>query len=152
MSASRTAWGVILCGYAFQGGTWTDAWPWLVAVPLFFAILPAITLSGIPDYAADRAVGKGTLAVKLGPRVAVRIAQAATVVAAATALALLPHLIGTGTLAATALLIVPYAMLQVVVLERYLARRVEPGRIDGLMAMALTYILWFVAIPLWGLV
>ncbi len=72
--------------------------------------------------------------------------------AAATALALLPHLIGTGTLAATALLIVPYAMLQVVVLERYLARRVEPGRIDGLMAMALTYILWFVAIPLWGLV
>ena len=28
----------------------------------------------------------------------------------------------------------------------------EPRRIDGLMATALTYILFFVAIPLWGLV
>jgi hypothetical protein len=34
--------------------------------PIFFAILPAITLSGIPDYSADRAVGKGTIAVRLG--------------------------------------------------------------------------------------
>ena len=144
--------GVILCGYAFQGGAWTDAWPWLAAVPLFLAILPAITLSGIPDYAADRAVGKGTLAVRFGPRIAVRIAQATTIGAAAMAVALLPHLIGGGALAATLLLIVPYAILQVVVLERYRARRCEPGRIDGLMAMALTYILGFVAIPLWGLV
>jgi hypothetical protein len=46
----------------------------------------------------------------------------------------------------------PYAIAQVVVLEHYLARRCEPRRIDGLMAMALTYILGFVAIPLWGLV
>jgi 4-hydroxybenzoate polyprenyltransferase len=121
-------------------------------VPLFFAILPAITLSGIPDHAADRAVGKGTLAVRLGPRAAVRIAQAATVVAAATALALLPRLIGGDIVASIVLLIVPYAILQVFVLERHLGRRCEPGRIDGLMAMALTYILWFVAIPLWGLV
>ena len=144
--------GVILCGYAFQGGAWTNAWPWLVAVPLFFAILPAITLSGIPDYSADYAVGKGTIAVRLGPRVAVRVAQAMTAVAAAMAVALLPRLIGIDTLAAIVLLIVPYAMAQVIVLERYLRRRCEPRRIDGLMAMALTYILWFVAIPLWDLI
>jgi 1,4-dihydroxy-2-naphthoate octaprenyltransferase len=144
--------GVILCGYAFQGGTLSDAWPWLVAVPLFFAILPAITLSGIPDYSADHAVGKGTIAVRLGPRVAIRVAQAMTALAAIAAVALLPRLIGIGTLAAIVLLIVPYAVAQVVVLERYLRRRCEPGRIDGLMAMALTYILWFVAIPLWGLI
>jgi 1,4-dihydroxy-2-naphthoate polyprenyltransferase len=144
--------GVILCGYAFQGGTWTNAWPWLVAIPLFFAILPAITLSGIPDYSADRAVGKGTIAVRLGPRAAVRVAQAATGVAALMAVALLPGLIGPDALAAVVLLIVPYAIAQVVVLERYLRRRCEPRRIDGLMAMALTFILWFVAIPLWGLI
>jgi putative NADPH-quinone reductase/1,4-dihydroxy-2-naphthoate octaprenyltransferase len=144
--------GVILCGYAFQGGAWTNAWPWLVAVPLFFAILPAITLSGIPDYSADRAVGKGTIAVRLGPRVAVRLAQATTVVAAVMAPALLPQLIGADTLTAVVLLILPYAIVQVVVLERYLRRRCEPRRIDGLMAMALTYIVWFVAIPLWGLI
>ncbi len=144
--------GVILCGYAFQGGTWTNAWPWLVAVPLFFAILPAITLSGIPDYSADRAVGKGTIAVRLGPRVAVRLAQATTAVAAVMAVALLPHLIGIDALPAIVVLIVPYAIAQVVVLERYLRRRCEPRRIDGLMAMALTYIVWFVAIPLWSLI
>jgi putative NADPH-quinone reductase/1,4-dihydroxy-2-naphthoate octaprenyltransferase len=144
--------GVILCGYAFQGGTWSNAWPWLVAVPLFFAILPAITLSGIPDYAADRAVGKGTIAVRLGPRMAVRLAQAMTVLAAVMAAALLPALIGADMLPAVALLIVPYAVLQVVVLERYLRQRCEPRRIDRLMAMSLTYILWFVALPLWGLI
>jgi 1,4-dihydroxy-2-naphthoate octaprenyltransferase len=144
--------GVILCGYAFQGGAWTNAWPWLVAVPLFFAILPAITLSGIPDYAADRAVGKGTIAVRLGPRLAVRIAQATTIAAAVLAVALLPSLIGSDVLPAVVLLIVPYAIAQVVVLERYLRQRREPRRIDGLMALSLTYILWFVAIPLWGLI
>jgi putative NADPH-quinone reductase/1,4-dihydroxy-2-naphthoate octaprenyltransferase len=143
--------GVILCGYAFQGGTWTNAWPWLIAVPLFFAILPAITLSGIPDYAADRAVGKGTIAVRLGPRMAVRLAQATTVSAAVLAIALLPRLIGSGMLPAIVLLIAPYAVLQVVVLERYLRQRCEPQRIDGLMALSLTYILWFVALPLWAL-
>ena len=50
------------------------------------------------------------------------------------------------------LVIVPYAILQVVVLERYLRQRSEPRRIDRLMAMSLTYILWFVALPLWGLI
>jgi putative NADPH-quinone reductase/1,4-dihydroxy-2-naphthoate octaprenyltransferase len=144
--------GVVLCGYAFQGGAWTNPWPWLVAVPLFFAILPAITLSGIPDHAADRAVGKGTIAVRLGPRAAVRVAQTATALAAVMALALLPRLIDGDVLPPIVLLIVPYATLQIVVLERYLRRRLEPRRIDGLMAMALTYILWFVAIPLWGLI
>ena len=144
--------GVILCGYAFQGGTWTNAWPWLVAVPLFFAILPAITLSGIPDYEADGAVGKGTIAVRLGPRAAVRLAQASTAIAAVMAALVLPQRVGIDTLAAIMLLIVPYAILQVVVLERYLRRRCEPRRIDGLMAMSLTYILWFVAIPLWALI
>src|SRR5262249_20601131 len=89
--------GVILCGYAFQGGAWTNAWPWLIAIPLFFAILPAITLSGIPDHAADRAVGKGTIAVRLGPRVAVRLAQATTGLAAAMAGALLHALIAPHT-------------------------------------------------------
>jgi putative NADPH-quinone reductase/1,4-dihydroxy-2-naphthoate octaprenyltransferase len=144
--------GVILCGYAFQGGTWTSAWPWLVAIPLFFAILPAITLSGIPDYSADAAVGKGTIAVRLGPRVATRVAQAMTAAAAITAVVLLPRLVGMDALGAILLVIVPYAILQVVVLERYLKHRSEPRRIDGLMAMSLTYVLWFVAIPLWGLI
>lgn len=144
--------GVILCGYTFQGGSWAAPFPWLVGIPLFFAILPAIILSGIPDYAADNAVGKGTLAVRLGPRPAIRIAQAATGAAALAAAILLPDLIGGKTLAARiAVVIVPYAIVQIVVLERYLRRRCEPRRIDGLMVMSLTYIVWFVILPLWEL-
>ena len=143
---------VILCGYAFQGGAWSDAWPWQIAIPIFFAILPSITLSGIPDHSADRAVGKGTIAVRFGPRRAVRFAQATTIAAAVAAVAMLPDLVGAETLPAILLLIVPYAGLQVVVLERYLRRRLEPRRIDGLMAMSLTYVVWFVAIPLCALV
>lgn len=143
--------GVVLCGYAFQGGPWASAWPWLVSVPLFFSILPAIILSGIPDYVADKTVGKQTIAVRFTPRVAVRIAQTATVAAVVTAVTLLPGLIERVAFRAMLVAIVPYAALQIAMLERYLGRRVEPGRIDGLMAISLTFIIWFVAIPLWDL-
>jgi hypothetical protein len=61
-------------------------------------------------------------------------------------------LIGGDMLTAIVLLIVPYGVAQIVVLERYLRQRYEPRRIDGLMAMSLTYIVWFVAIPLWALI
>lgn len=140
--------GVVLCGWVFQGGILTDPWPWLVALPLFLAILPAIVLSGIPDHDADRAVGKGTLAVRFGPAAAVVIAEAATLAAALAAILVLPALLGQGILVATLLLVVPYAMFQLVRLERYRRRALAPRRIDGLMAVALTYILWFVALPL----
>jgi hypothetical protein len=47
--------------------------------------------------------------------------------------------------------VVPHAALQALLLER-LARKAEPaGRIDALMALALLYIVWFVAVPLWRL-
>src|SRR5690606_25758850 len=42
--------GVILCGYMFQNGLPGDAFPWLLSLPLFLAIIPSILLAGFPDY------------------------------------------------------------------------------------------------------
>ena len=142
---------IILCGYMFQGGSWDTPFPWLVSLPLFLSVLPAIILSGIPDYAADRAVGKRTLAVALGPRPAIRVAQAATVLAALIAVLWQYKGVATPAFAAIGMLVVPYAILQTLLLERFLRSGRAPGRIDGLMALSLFYIVWFVALPLWQL-
>jgi len=58
--------GVILCGYIFQGGEWNNSFPWLISLPLLLAVMPSIILSGIPDFEADKQAGKRTLVVRLG--------------------------------------------------------------------------------------
>ncbi|HEX5796005.1 MAG TPA: NAD(P)H-dependent oxidoreductase, partial [Geminicoccaceae bacterium] len=80
--------GAILAGFVFQGGAWTAAEPWLLSLPLCLAVLPGITLSGVPDHDADRAVGKRTIVVRAGLRGAYAIAALCTVLAAVAALAL----------------------------------------------------------------
>ena len=142
---------LILCGYMFQGGSWNASFPWLVSPPLFLAVLPAIILSGIPDYDADLAAGKRTVAVIFGLRPAIRIAQGLTLLAATTALIWQYAAFGSASYAGIGLLVVPHAALQTVLLERLTRKTVRAERIDALMALALLYIVWFVAVPLWHL-
>ncbi len=54
---------MILCGFVFQTGVWDNSLPWLLSLPLFFAIAAAIILAGIPDYRADKKAGKNTVPV-----------------------------------------------------------------------------------------
>jgi len=143
---------IILCGFLFQGGAWNAAFPALVSAPLFLAVLPAIILSGIPDYAADLAAGKRSLAVLVGPRAAVRIAQAAAVLAAVTALLWENRGVAASSFDGIGLLVVPHVLLLVWLLERHLKSARPAARIDGLMALGLLYIVWFVAVPLYHLV
>jgi 1,4-dihydroxy-2-naphthoate octaprenyltransferase len=138
----------VLCGYNFIGGAWNTPFPYLVSLPLFWAVLPSITLSAIPDYDADAAAGKRTLAVRLGPRGAIRVAQGATVLAVLTLFAWGGRVAAGWPLAAVALVILAHAARLVVRLERQLRRERLTGRIDGLMALSLTYVLWFVTVPL----
>ena len=121
---------------------------WLASLPLFWAVLPAITLSGIPDYAAIGAVGKRTLTVILGPSGAVRIAQGATLVAALMAVRWQYAALAMGAFAGISLVVLPHAAVQTLLLEQYRRSRRAPGRIDGLMMLSLFYIVWFVAVPL----
>src|SRR5262245_30416517 len=142
---------IILCGFLFQGGAWNASFPVLASVPLFLAVLPAIILSGIPDYTADHAAGKRSLAVVMGPRGAIRIAQATIVLAAFMALFWQYRGVAQSVYAGIAVFVVPHAALLVWLLERYLGNGRPPARIDGLMALSLLYIVWFVAVPLYRL-
>jgi 1,4-dihydroxy-2-naphthoate polyprenyltransferase len=140
--------GAILCGFVFQGGAWHAGLPWLLSLPLFLAVLPSITLSGVPDLDADAAVGKRTLAVRTGVRGAYAIAALFTVLAGGTALALQP-VAGVGPLfAGIEYGVLPHALLLLWLLARQARLAPQAQRIDPLMVAALAYILWFVGVPL----
>ncbi len=140
--------GIVLPGYLLQGGDWHDPLPWLVSLPLGLAVLPAIILSGIPDYDADATDGKNTLVVKLGIRGALGAATFLPILTIAAALVCrqLPGV--AGAYGYSIYLAVPHAAWLIWQLAKYLRYRRAAGRITGLMVPALTFILWFGAIPL----
>jgi len=140
--------GVMLPGYLLQSGPWHDPLPWLLSVPLFFAVLPAIVLAGIPDYDADKAAGKKTLVVIFGKRRAVLAALICTLLATVSALTW--HIFGldAGIYGMAVYLVVPHAVLLSWRLIGYVRRKPMSARIDALMAVALTFIIWFGGIPL----
>ncbi len=140
--------GVLLCGFVFLGGSWRDPEPWLLGVPFCLSILPSITLAGVPDVEADRAVGKATLAVRFGINTVATVATATALLAATTsvllyALEVLPR--AYGPLVA---LSVPHAVAIGWLVRDRLKAAAMPGRIDALMAASLAYIVWFGVVPL----
>lgn len=140
--------GVVLVGHLLQGGAWHDPLPWLAGVPIGLAVLPAIVLAGVPDADADRAAGKRTLAVALGPRRAGWLALALVPLAPAAVWALDAHAAGRALYGG----VLPFALAHAGVLVAVLWRRLRAGlgceRIDGPMVVALSFILWFAAWPL----
>jgi 1,4-dihydroxy-2-naphthoate polyprenyltransferase len=141
----------VLCGFLFQGGAWSAPEPWLLSLPLFFAVLPGITLSGVPDHDADRLAGKRTLAVRTGVPGGYLIAAICTLLAAAAAV-VLAHTSAAGQVfVGIEYAGLPHAAVLLVALAGHAQADAGARRIDGLMALALSYILWFVAIPLWHL-
>jgi 4-hydroxybenzoate polyprenyltransferase len=98
------------------------------------------------------AAGKRSLAVVVGSRPAIRIAQAITVLAALDALFWQYLGVAESSFGGIAILVVPHAILLTWLLERYLRKAQPAARIDGLMALSLLYIVWFVAVPLYHLI
>ena len=111
-------------------------------------MLPSIILAGVPDRDADRAIGKGTLAVRLGVRGALVLAGSFAVLASAAALILIWTTPVGGLLAGIEYLAPLHAMLLLILLARQAPRADDLARIDGLMVVALSYMLWFVVVPL----
>ncbi len=138
---------VVLCGYLFQGGPVTDAAPWLLSLPMFFAVLPSIILSGSPDYEADKAAGKRTLAVRFGKRGAARLALIFTWVAAVIVIVLTVTDPVPPTFHYLAFPVIIHAAYLCYRLYRYLQHPNPKSRIDSLMVVALTYLIWFALIP-----
>ncbi|MGV8893537.1 MAG: NAD(P)H-dependent oxidoreductase [Burkholderiaceae bacterium] len=143
--------GAILSGYVLLGGAWNDTLPWLLSVPLFLAILPSITLSGIPDMEADAAAGKRTLAVRLGQRGTLILASILTLLAASLSLLWQMLNLAHGVYSGIAYVVIPHAILLAWLLHKRIESKKPPGRIDGLMVASLIYVLWFGLIPLFGL-
>jgi 1,4-dihydroxy-2-naphthoate octaprenyltransferase len=139
---------VIACGYLFQGGNIADSFPWLLGVPLFFAVLPSITLSGIPDHDADKAVSKRTLAVRFGRKGAARLAIAFTWLAVIALVIFRLTDILPVAFRGVLYVALPHAIFNTWLLSKYLNAPSPPARIDSLMIATLTYIFWFGIIPL----
>jgi putative NADPH-quinone reductase/1,4-dihydroxy-2-naphthoate octaprenyltransferase len=140
---------VVLAGYASQAGSLSSATPWLLALPLGLAVLPSITLAGFPDFEADQATGKRTLAVRWDRHRAAIFAASAALCAAVLPLCI------TGPAGAwlwwAALPAIPHAVWLAVRLRRYTQAGSPPGRIDALLVIALTFMLWFCIVPLGAL-
>ncbi len=140
---------VVQCGAFFLGGG-IGAWPiWAIGVPLLLAVLPSITISGIPDREADQAADKRTLAVRTGPGGALAIAMGTTAASLLAVLAL-QFMVPYGNwplIAICGVAIHGLFLLHCLNNERGCGRR---SRIDGLMALALSYILWFAVTPLFS--
>jgi 1,4-dihydroxy-2-naphthoate polyprenyltransferase len=139
---------LLLFGHVLQGGTWDDPRPWLLGLPIASSVFAAITLSGLPDAEADRAVGKRTLAVSGGADSAVRGAWLAPVSAFAGAALAWSFALPMSWPLALCVLPLAHGLYQ---LRRLSALRATAGRIDFVMSTALGFILWFVAIPLLSL-
>jgi 1,4-dihydroxy-2-naphthoate polyprenyltransferase len=141
--------GAILCGFVLQGGDILAIEPLLLGLPLFFAILPSIILANVPDREADRAVGKRTLAVRVGVPWAYKLAAAAVAIAAAAAVVVAQSEALGAICALVPYAVVPHAALLLFLIGKRLgAGTTSAGRIDGLLVLSLTYMVWFVALPL----
>lgn len=140
--------GVMLCGYVFQGGPWHHPLPWLLALPLGLAILPAIVLSGLPDREADRKAGKRTLAVRLGVNGAVALAMVAAVAASIAAIALMAYGLDQGAYGRAMYLVPLHAMILIGVLISRLKRDDRWENIPLPMVLSLSFVIWFGLVPL----
>lgn len=143
--------GVMLVGYLVLGGSWRAAEPWLLGLPFLLAVLPSITLAGVPDSDADRAVGKRTLAVRFGVEGAARVAIVAALAAALTGVGWRLFDVAPDAYGPAIYLVLPHAVGLSWLIRRRLGDATGPRRIDGVMAAALSFITWFAVVPLVGL-
>lgn len=138
---------VVVCGFVFQGGNIGNVSPWILGLPLFLSIIPAIIMSGIPDFYADKQAGKGTLAVRLGKNSATYLAGFFVLLSIVLTIFLkesgyLGH--AYGNVIYLALL---HALLLLRMLYKFIRTEKKPNRIDGIMAISLLYIMWFALVP-----
>ncbi len=143
---------LILCGYTFQSGVWRDAFPWLISLPLLFAILSAITLSGVPDFQADRAAQKRTLAVIFGQRMAIILSVINISIAALAWIGLYYFKILKGWSSVSIFFVLVHASFLLIVLLKLIHSEHFDRKINGVMTFALSYMLWFSLIPFLSLI
>ncbi len=134
---------VAALGWVSQGGPWNSAIPWGLTAAIFVSVLPSIILAGVPDRGADRAAGKNTLVVRWG----VRRASFTAMAAAAAAMILKSVTSSGGPLSPW---LTGAALVHGLILLGglwVLSRRPQPDKIDGVLVLALTFMVWFALEP-----
>lgn len=138
---------VILCGFVFQGGSIGTALPWLLGVPLFFSIIPSIIMSGVPDFTADKQAGKGTLVVRLGKNGAAYLAGFFVLLSIVFTLFFKESVQLNEIYGNMIYIAMLHAIWLLVILYKFVRAKKKPNRIDGIMAVSLSYIMWFALVP-----
>ncbi len=139
---------MILCGFVFQTGVWGNPLPWLLSLPLFFAILAAIILAGIPDFRADKQAGKNTVSVIIGPEKAAIISVLSVFMAVISGFLLIVLNILPGAAGLAAFIIIPHAFILSLAVFKLIKSNDYDRRIDNIMRLSLSYIAWFGIVPL----
>ena len=113
-------------------------------IPLFFSILPAIILAGVPDYKSDKAVFKKTVAVIFGQKRAVIISIWFVIIAAISGVLLVYLKIISSAILITLL----HAFIFCLTAFNLIRTKNYDRKISKIIFIALSYILWFGLIPL----
>ena len=141
----------LLIGYGclLQTGNFFGSAPLFLSLPVFFSVLAAILLAGLPDMGADRKAGKKTLAVRLGPQTVVVLAAGSSLLSVLAIVPLVSVAILSPTMGGWFLFCSGvHALVLLTVLARMVRRRVYDVRIDIVLQLALSHILWTVLFPL----
>ena len=133
---------VVIGAYVIQTGEWFNSLPWLLSLPLCVAILPAIILSAIPDYDADKTVGKLTLPVQLGTMPAVKLAMHCIMATVILTLLFWPWLLVSFFSYVLIAYMLWHAWRLYGKLQEFYQQQAPVQRINTLMVHALSFILW----------
>lgn len=141
---------MVLCGWVLQSASPIAVFPWAVSLPMGLAILSSILLAGIPDADADRAAGKQTMVVRVGPQTAGYLALALLLAAVAAAFSVLLAAAAPPSMVVS-VLFGAHLILLFVLLGRFCLFEGDCRRIDAILAASLAAILWFSLYPLLNL-
>ena len=143
---------LLLIGYGsfLQTGDFFGLIPLLHSFPVFFSVLAAILLAGLPDRGADKKVGKKTLAVRLGPRTVIVLAGGCSLLSVLAVGPLLSAAILSPSMGGGWFFLCSgvHSLVLVTLLVRMIRRRAYDVRIDTVLQVALSHILWSVFFPL----
>ena len=139
---------VIFCGYFFQVGLLNSTLPFLSAIPLFFAVLGAIILASIPDFEADKSVTKKTITVIFMPRIAAILSIIFILLAMVSGILFWKLNMLNFSTGKLMLLTIPHALILFAVIVRFIKIGNFDRKINSIMQLALSYIMWFGIVPL----
>lgn len=139
---------VILCGFVFESGSWADPNPWIISAPLFFAVLAAITLAGVPDQHADKRACKKTLSVVFGEQTACLLAVVFASLTVVTGTLVWHFQVMGGSGGLFVVIATPHWALLLIAIFVLVKSGNYDRKIDRIMQIALLYIVWFGMIPL----